>query len=173
MDSSRVLVFQAGGPEPLAIHLQHVLRVEVVSARDLERVGGVDCIRKNHNSTIRLVLLADLLPINAIGALQEEFFLIVPRPPYDSIGFVATRIIDSADLPASSIERGAVVAPGLSGSSVLFERLTLVLDFPSLMEMLAAGGSPASLLAEGRFLLTTNSSLNQNHPIKQLPANAG
>lgn len=173
LDSSRVLVFQAGGPEPLAIHLQHVLRVEAVSAGDLERVGGVDCIRKNHDSTIRLVLLSDLLPINAPESRPEEFFLIIPRPPYDSIGFVATRIIDSADLPLSAIESGTVVAPGLMGSAVLFDRLTLFLDFAALMEMLSAAGGAASLLAEGRFLLTTNSSLNQNHPIKQLPANAG
>jgi hypothetical protein len=45
---------------------------------------------------------------------------------------------------------------------------------PSILEMLAGAGlEPTSLVAEGRFLLTTNSSQHQNHQIKQLPAQPG
>jgi two-component system chemotaxis sensor kinase CheA len=172
--SSRVLVFQAGGAEPLAVPLGKVLRVESVDAEDIERIGAVDCLRKKHDSTIRLVQLSDLLPLSAPEARGERFFIIVPRPPYDTVGFIATKILDSIDLPDSQIEQGALSTQGLLGSAVILDRLTLVIDMPSILEMLAGVGlEPASLVAEGRFLLTTNPSQNQNHPIKQLPAQPG
>ena len=172
--SSRVLVFQAGGGEPLAVPLGKVLRVESVDAKDIERIGSVDCLRKKHDSTIRLVQLSDLLPISSPEARGERFFIIVPRPPYDTVGFIATKILDSIDLPDSEIEQGALSAQGLLGSAVILGRLTLVIDMPSVLEMLAGVGlEPTSLVAEGRFLLTTNPSQNQNHPIKQLPAQPG
>ena len=98
----------------------------------------------------------------------------MPRPPYDTVGFIATKILDSIDLPDSQIEQGALSTQGLLGSAVILDRLTLVIDMPSILEMLAGVGlEPASLVAEGRFLLTTNPSQNQNHPIKQLPAQPG
>ena len=172
--SSRVLVFQAGGAEPLAVHLGKVLRVESVDAEDIERIGAVDCLRKKHDSTIRLVQLSDLLPISAPEARGERFFIIVPRPPYDTVGFIATKILDSIDLPDSQIEQGALSTQGLLGSAVILDRLTLVIDMPAILEMLAGAGlEPTSLVAEGRFLLTTNPSQNQNHPIKQLPSQTG
>lgn len=173
-DSSRVLAFFAGGREQMAIHLQHVLRVEAVRAEDLERIGGVECLRKNHDATIRLVQLSDLVPVAAPEARPAEFFIIVPRPPYDRIGIVATQIVDSADLPVSQIERGAISAQGIAGSAVLFDRLTLVLDFSGLMEILAGGDSESagSLVAEGRFLFTTNPAHHPHHTIKQLPENS-
>jgi two-component system chemotaxis sensor kinase CheA len=172
--SSRVLVFQAGGAEPLAVPLGKVLRVESVDAEDIERIGAVDCLRKKHDSTIRLVQFSDLLPLSAPEARGERFFIIVPRPPYDTVGFIATKILDSIDLPDTQIEQGALSTQGLLGSAVILGRLTLVIDMPSILEMLAGVGlEPASLVAEGRFLLTTNPSQNQNHPIKQLPAQPG
>ncbi len=171
LDSSRVLVFHAGGVEQLAIHLQHVLRVEAVRAEDLERIGGTECLRKNHDATIRLLSLSELVPVTPPESRPSEFFIIVPRPPYDRIGIVATRIVDSADLPAAQIERGAMAAQGIAGSAVLFDRLTLVLDFSGLIEILAGGSAEnqGSLVAEGRFLFTTNPSHHPHHQIKQLP----
>lgn len=168
--SSRVLVFQAGGAEPLAVPLDKVLRVESVHAADIERIGSVDFLRKNHDSTIRLVQFSDLLPISAPQARGDQFFIIVPRPPYDTVGFIATKILDSVDLPDSQIEQGALSTQGLLGTTVILERLTLVIDMPSILEVLSGVGlEPTSLVAEGRFLLTTNPSQSPNHPMKQLP----
>jgi hypothetical protein len=45
---------------------------------------------------------------------------------------------------------------------------------PSMLQKLSGTGPERpSLLAEGRFLLTTNPSQHPNHPIKQLPALSG
>jgi hypothetical protein len=115
-----------------------------------------------------------LVPVTPPGTSSAEFFIIVPRPPYDRIGIVATQIVDSADLPGSHIERGAISAQGIAGSAVLFDRLSLVLDFSGLMEILSGGDAEGdgSLVAEGRFLFTTNPSHHPHHKIKQLPENS-
>jgi two-component system chemotaxis sensor kinase CheA len=171
--SSRVLVFQAGGSEPLAVRLGQVQRVESVSAADIERIGNIDCLRKNHDSTIRLVRFSDAIPVGAPDTALGEFFIIVPRPPHGNTGFIATKILDSVELPDSQIEQGTLSSPGVFGSAVLFGRLTLVLDLPAILEGLSSTAQPTqSLVAEGRFLLTANPSQNLNHPIKQLPAQA-
>jgi len=171
--SSRVLVFQTGGSEPLAVRLDQVQRVESVSAADIETIGNIDCLRKNHDSTIRLVRFSDVIPVGASDSKPREFFVIVPRPPNGHIGFIATKILDSVELPDSQIEQGTLASPGVFGSAVLFDRLTLVLDLPAILNGLSsAEQSTQSLVAEGRFLLTANPSQKINHPIKQLPAHA-
>jgi two-component system chemotaxis sensor kinase CheA len=169
--SERVLIFQESDGEFLAIHLKKVMRVESVKASDIERIGSMDCLRKNHDSTLRLVQLSDLLPIKPQTQRAEEFFLIVPRPPFDGLSIVASRIVDSADLSEEQIDKATFRARGLRGSAVLSDRLSLVLDFDAIAEMLQASGDETSLFAQGHFMLTANSQ-QQSHPqhhITQLP----
>jgi two-component system chemotaxis sensor kinase CheA len=171
--SERVLIFQETDGEFLAIHLKKVMRVESVNASDIERIGSMDCLRKNHDSTLRLVQLSDLIPIKPQTQRAEEFFLIVPRPPFDGLCLVASRIVDSADLSDDQIDRATFKARGLKGSAVLSDRLSLVLDFDAIAEMLNAGGDETSVFAQGHFMLTANSQQpgqNQHH-MTQLPTN--
>ena len=170
--SERVLIFQETDGEFLAIHLKKVMRVESVKASDIERIGSMDCLRKNHDSTLRLVQLSDLLPIKPQTQRAEQFFLIVPRPPFDGISLVASRIVDSADLSDDQIDRATFKARGLKGSAVLLDRLSLVLDFDAIAEMLNASGDETSLFAQGHFMLTANSQQqpgHSQHHITQLP----
>ena len=169
--TERVLLFQDGDGELLAIHLTKVMRVESINSADVERIGALDCLRKNHDSTLRLVQLSDFLPIKPVDNRPQEFFLIVPRPPYEGLGIVASRIVDSADLSPDQIDRKTYVVRGLQGSAVLLDRLSLVLDFEAIAEILAESGDPTSLVAQGHFLLTANSA-QQPHPhnLRQLPS---
>jgi two-component system chemotaxis sensor kinase CheA len=170
--SERVLIFQETDGEFLAIHLKKVMRVESVKASDIERIGSMDCLRKNHDSTLRLVQLSDMLPIKPQTQRAEEFFLIVPRPPFDGLSLVASRIVDSADLSEDQIDKATFKARGLQGSAVLSDRLSLVLDFDAIAEMLNAGGDETSLFAQGHFMLTANSQQqpgHSQHHITQLP----
>lgn len=173
-DSDRVLIFQDGEAEILAIQLDKVMRVENIFASDIERIGSMDCLRKNHDSTLRLIHLSEFLPIRPPEQRNEEFFLIVPRPPFDGIGFVATRIVDSADLARTAIDTKTYMAPGLKGSAVLNQKLTLVIDFDGLCSLINEQSASTSFVAKGHFMLTANSgqASQDNHlPLKQLPTN--
>jgi two-component system chemotaxis sensor kinase CheA len=169
--SERVLIFQETDGEFLAIHLKKVMRVESVKGSDIERIGSMDCLRKNHDSTLRLVQLSDLIPIKPQTQRAEEFFLIVPRPPFDGLSLVASRIVDSADLSDDQIDRATFKAKGLQGSAVLSDRLSLVLDFDAIAEMLNAGGDETSVFAQGHFMLTANSQQPAQNHMTQLPTN--
>jgi chemotaxis protein histidine kinase CheA len=131
----------------------------------------MDCLRKNHDSTLRLVQLSDLIPIKPQTQRAEEFFLIVPRPPFDGLSLVASRIVDSADLSDDQIDRATFKAKGLQGSAVLSDRLSLVLDFDAIAEMLNAGGDETSVFAQGHFMLTANSQQPAQNHMTQLPTN--
>jgi two-component system chemotaxis sensor kinase CheA len=168
----RVLIFQESEGEYLAIHLTRVMRVESVSAEDIERIGPMECLRKNHDSTLRLVQLSEILPIRPPGERNSEFFLIVPRPPFDSIGIIASRIVDSVDLSDDQIDQTTLQTKGLLGSAVLSDRLSLVLDLDAIAEMLGNGVDQPSLFAQGHFLLTANAqqqSSNAPQNLKHLP----
>jgi two-component system chemotaxis sensor kinase CheA len=173
--TERVLLFQDGEAEILAIHLKKVMRVENIATADIERIGTMDCLRKNHDSTLRLIHLSDFLPIRPAGGRKEEFFLIVPRPPYDGLGIVATRIVDSADLSEEEIDHKTFTNRGLLGSAVLQDRLSLILDFDSLVEMISEHVESAAFVAKGHILLASNQT---HYPIpstphtKQLPNSA-
>jgi two-component system chemotaxis sensor kinase CheA len=161
--SERVLIFEESDGELLAIHLKKVMRVESVSASDIERIGAMDCLRKNHTSTLRLVKLSDLLPIKPLRERGQNFFLIVPRPPFDGFGLVASRIVDSADLSMDQIDKTTFKAPGLLGTAVLLDRLSLILDFDTFAEMLSSGENQTSLFAQGHFMLTANTQQPTDH----------
>lgn len=170
--TERVLLFQDGDAEILAIHLKKVMRVENIAAADIERIGTMDCLRKNHNSTLRLVHLSDFLPIRTPADRKDEFFLIVPRPPYDGFGIVATRIVDSADLSDEEIDQKTFCQRGLLGSAVLQDRLSLILDFDSLVEMISEHVESAAFVAKGHILLASNQThypTSSDQHIIQLP----
>ena len=170
--TERVLLFQDGEAEILAIHLKKVMRVENIAAADIERMGTMDCLRKNHDSTLRLVYLSDFLPIHTPDGRKEEFFLIVPRPPYEGFGIVATRIVDCADLSEEEIDRKTFTNRGLLGSAVLQDRLSLILDFDSLVEMISEHVESAAFVAKGHILLAPNQThypTASSPHIKQLP----
>jgi two-component system chemotaxis sensor kinase CheA len=171
-NTQRVLIFQESEGEFLAIHLTRVMRVESVSVDDIERIGPMECLRKNHDSTLRLVQLSEILPIRQPAERKKNFFLIVPRPPFDGIGIIASRIVDSLDLSDTQIDRTTFQAKGLLGSAVLSDRLSLVLDLDAIAEMLNATGDQTSLFAQGHFLLTANSQQQTSHTsqhLKHLP----
>lgn len=150
----RALVFQDGEGEVFAIPLKSVMRVEHVQTNDIERIGSIDCLRKDHSKTLRLVRLGNVLPLPTPPGLGQEMFVIVPRPPYDQIGIVAGRIVDSVDFSNHVIDAKTFAAKGVLGTVQLLGRLTLVIDCESLVSILNDQANPSEVFADAQFLLT-------------------
>jgi hypothetical protein len=87
-------------------------------------------------------------------ALGQEMFVIVPRSPYDQIGIVAGRIVDSVDFSNHVIDAKTFAAKGVLGTVQLLGRLTLVIDCESLVSILNDQANPTEVLADAQFLLT-------------------
>ena len=142
MDAGRVLVFTDGATERFAAPLTGITRVEQVRREHLERIGGRLCLRRNRASTLTLLRLADLLPVSAPSDLPEEFLVLVPKEPHAHAGIVATGIVDSTDLPDGALDDTTLEAPGVQGTALLLDRITIVLDIPGLCASAGIGFAP-------------------------------
>ena len=137
-----LVLFQNAGGEHFALPLRELSRLERVRSDQIERVGEREFLQVRGRA-IPLIRLEDVLPVHE-GARDEDFFVLIPRVEEGSAtpvaGIVASRIIDTLDTDAQP-EDSQMAVPGLLGSAVVEERLTLFLDTAGL---LAAAGLEAS-----------------------------
>lgn len=154
-ESERVLLFRDGGDETFALHVANIARIEKIPRSRIERVGGLDYLRRPEGGTLRLVRLGAHLPVSPAVPLPEDIHVIVPRLVARPVGIVATSILDAADLPAGALDTGALRAPGLLGTASLQDQLALVVDLYGVMALAGFenGDSSARGLASVRVLL--------------------
>jgi two-component system chemotaxis sensor kinase CheA len=77
-----------------------------------------------------------VLPVRGGGEEADEFFVLIPRLEGLDAGIVAARIVDTLESDAQP-DPNQLAAPGLLGSAIVEDRLTLFLDTAPLL--LAAG----------------------------------
>ena len=91
---------------------------------------------KHRGRTIPLVRLEDVLPVRGGSDDADEFFVLIPRLDGLEAGIIATRIVDTLESDAQP-DPSQIHAPGLAGSAIVEDRLTLFIDAARLLE--AAG----------------------------------
>ncbi|HTO07698.1 MAG TPA: chemotaxis protein CheA [Myxococcota bacterium] len=130
-----LVVFSNSADERFAMSLRELLRLERVEKPQVEWVGSRRFL-KHRGRTIPLVRLEDVLPVRGGGEEADEFFVLIPRLEGLEAGIIATRIVDTLESDAQP-DRSQLNAPGLAGSAIIEDRLTLFIDAPALLE--AAG----------------------------------
>ena len=103
-----------------------LLRLERVEKPMVEWVGARRFL-KHRGRTIPLVRLEDVLPVRGGSDDADEFFVLIPRLEGLEAGIVATRIVDTLESDAQP-DPSQIHAPGLAGSAIIEDRLTLFLD---------------------------------------------
>jgi two-component system chemotaxis sensor kinase CheA len=130
-----LVVFANSAEERFALPLAELLRLERVEKKQVEWVGS-RCFLKHRGRAIPLVRLEDVLPVRGGTEEAEEFFVLIPRLEGLDAGIVAARIVDTLESDAQP-DKNQLAAPGLLGSAIVEDRLTLFLDTAQLL--LAAG----------------------------------
>ncbi len=130
-----LVVFANTADERFAVPLGDLLRLERVDKAQLEWVGEQPFL-KHRGRAIPLVHLEDLLPVGGDSSDSDEFFVLIPRLEGVEAGIVAARIVDTLDSDALP-DASQLHAPGLLGSAIVEDRLTLFLDTGALLQ--AAG----------------------------------
>jgi two-component system chemotaxis sensor kinase CheA len=130
-----LVVFSNAADERFAMPLKELLRLERVEKPQVEWVGTRRFL-KHRGRTIPLVRLEDVLPVRGGGEEADEFFVLIPRLEGLEAGIIATRIVDTLESDAQP-DKSQLNAPGLAGSAIVEDRLTLFLDAAGLLE--AAG----------------------------------
>ncbi len=135
VQSRSLVVFSNSEDERFAVPLCDLLRIERVDKSAVEWVGEKPFMR-HRGRAIRLVHLEDVLPVGGDSCASDEFFVLIPRLEGLEAGIVATRIVDTLESDAQP-DATNLHAPGLLGSAIVEDRLTLFLDTGPLLE--AAG----------------------------------
>ena len=130
-----LVVFANGADERFAVPLADLLRLERVDKAQVEWIGEKPFL-KHRGRAIPLVRLEDVLPVRGSASEPDEFFVLIPRLEGMEAGIVAARIVDTLQSDAQP-DPTQLHAPGLLGSAIVEDRLTLFLDTARLLE--AAG----------------------------------
>ena len=136
-----VILFEAAAGERFTVPQDHVLRLERISRDKVELIGDREYI-EYRGEGLPLLRLDRHLAVRPLKADLEEFFLVIPKIPGQSstarppAGILISQILDALDV---EVELKAVefAGPGLLGSAVVQDHLTLFIDPVSLLK--AAG----------------------------------
>jgi two-component system chemotaxis sensor kinase CheA len=149
-DTSRqsIILFNNAPDEFFAVSQDKVLRLELIRQSEIQRVGDKEFIHYR-GSGLPLVRLEHHLPVRRLPEEAGELFLIIPKSPRrDGViegraGIVASRIVDALDVDIQ-VKHNGLSGPGLLGSAMVQNHLTLFLDPPALLEAAGmTGGEPA------------------------------
>ena len=127
-----IILFNVAADEPFAVPQEKVLRLERINESDIEQIGGNEFIQYRGRG-LPLVRLDRHLPVNAISGKSDELFLVIPKHRDDDgqvearAGIVASRIADAMDVEVA-LQNSALSGPGVQGSAIVGDRLTLFID---------------------------------------------
>jgi two-component system chemotaxis sensor kinase CheA len=132
-DLRSLVLFTNARDERFAFPIQSVSRLEHIRLSEVERVGDREFVDYRGES-LQLLRLETLLPVRGFPADQREAYLIIPAGIDHArlMGVVASAVVDALDAPLR-LREPAADHPGLVGSAIIRDHLTLVLDMPELL----------------------------------------
>lgn len=128
-----LLLFKCSGPETFSIDLAMVARVEKIRAEQIEIIGDKEFIQFRGEG-LRVIRPEDYLPVNRGNERCDEFFVIIPKLVKHPLGILIHRIEDTMDA-AIEFNREDIKAKGLVGTTILHDRIILVINIYELFEM--------------------------------------
>lgn len=131
-----LLIFDNGTEERFGLPLELISRIERFEAGAVERINDRSFLRYRDRK-LRLVFLEDHLPVSRPSRSPEDRVgVIVPRQMRHPVGVVFHRVIGTVE-SVVELDAESIQAPGLFGSAVLENRITLLPDIYRLFEMAA------------------------------------
>ncbi len=131
-----LLLFDNKTPERFALPLELISRIEKVPAARIERIRDHQFLQYQ-GEKLRLVFLEDHLPVaRPQRSADDTIGLIVPKGMAHPMGIVFHEVINTVT-SAVSLDTDSIMAPGLFGSTVIEDKITLLPDMYRLFEMAA------------------------------------
>ena len=127
-----LLLFNVAENEQFAVPLALVSRLEKISIKDIEIAGGKEVIRYR-GASMPIIRLENFLGISS-PPYSEEAYIIVFELNNQNIGFYVSKIIDTVEVNVV-IDKETFDRNGLLGSSIIQEKVTLLLDVYAIIEM--------------------------------------
>ncbi len=124
-DRQSLLVFRNGHEEQFAVPLNQVLRIEEISTRDVEILGGRKVMQYRGRNLLLFTIdqVASVKPLEEKGHLLVLVFKLAGR----EIGLLATGPVDAMDV-MEELDGAALAQPGIMGSVAIDGQTTLLVD---------------------------------------------
>jgi two-component system chemotaxis sensor kinase CheA len=136
----RFLIFAYGPHEQFALPLLQIRRIELLDSERIEHVGDHEYVTVNGVVT-RILRLDRIITVSAPDT-RKVMHLVLPKYAREPVGILITHIIDSESL-AVDLQPALKRDPGILGTAVVRDRLTLFLDSHYLVEKLLGAAPPA------------------------------
>lgn len=131
-EQQNLLLFNCSGPETFGINMALISRVDTVKDDQIEKIGDLDYIKLGEDS-LRVLRPEDFLPVGK-GPGKDTHYIIIPKLVSHPIGILIEHIIDTVQV-SIHLDEEAIKAKGLLGSTILNNRIVLILNLYELFEM--------------------------------------
>lgn len=132
-ETQSLLLFRSGQKEVFAINLELVRRIEKIPSADIQRVGEKEFLNLR-DQTLRLVRLHNHLPVTKNEEEPENLYVIVPKLVQHPMGIIAEKVEDVVQ-SSVALDRKNLCCPGILGTAVIKDNLTIFVDIYGLFEM--------------------------------------
>lgn len=145
-DLQTLLLFSNNTSEKFALPLELITRIERVKSSSIEKVKGQQYLQYQGDK-LRLIYLEDYLPVEQPDRSKEDTIcVIVPKLMKHPLGIVISAV-EGTIQTIVDIDTKSIMSPGLFGSAILKDKITLFPDMYTLFELAAPewyGSEPVS-----------------------------
>ncbi|MTV48885.1 response regulator [Heliobacillus mobilis] len=134
-ESQNLLLFQCSGTETFSLDLSMVARVEPIQASQIERIGEKEYIQFRGDS-LRVIRPEQYLPVTRREGQPDKLYVIIPKLVKYPMGILIHRIDDIIQTRVKFNQEN-IKAKGLVGSTILHNRIVLVINIYDLFELAA------------------------------------
>jgi two-component system chemotaxis sensor kinase CheA len=126
-----VIIFNASPDEYFAVAQDTVLRLERLQVSDIKVVGDQEYLEYRGHG-LPLIRLEQYLPVRPLPE-ADTLYMIIPRQEHgvpgtgSSAGILVSRIVDAVDVEVN-LREAERSGPGLEGTAIVNDQLTLFLD---------------------------------------------
>ncbi|MCC6489438.1 MAG: chemotaxis protein CheW [Candidatus Hydrogenedentes bacterium] len=132
-DVHSLLLFHNGPNEPCAIPLDLVQRIERIAPSQVERLGSYRTMQYR-GSSLPLVALSDVASVSPVEG-QEDLVVLVSSVSGHEVGLLGVMPVDVIET-RTAIDQSTHRQKGISGSAILRDQTTLVVDLYELVDAL-------------------------------------
>ncbi len=124
-DRQSLLVFRNGHDEQFAVPLNQVLRIEKITATDVEIMGGRKVMQYRDGNLLLFTIdqVASVKPLGEKNHMLVLVFMVAGR----EIGLLATGPVDTLE-SSEKLDEKALKQPGIMGSVIIDGQTTLLVD---------------------------------------------
>jgi two-component system chemotaxis sensor kinase CheA len=127
-----LLLFSIGSSERFAVNVSQVSRIEKRHRSEIEKVGDKEFLTYD-DSSLQLFRFERFLPVQAPDTQLEELFVLIPTHAGERVGLVAAQVEDTVQTRIT-LDTQAVSGPGIRGTSIINDAMTVVVNMPELLE---------------------------------------